>query len=311
MIAVSCSRWKLVCLLLASCGRINFDPRSDGATGSDDAPDATGDVGCWPAWKSGSPTLSAPRPVNELNSPQYEGDPYLAPDNQTFYLARATPDFDVWISRREERGMPFDPPVIAGALSSIAEDNRVSLSGDRLIAAISTDRPGSLAFDIWLANRATVADQFTNVSRALVGSANTGDNDYDPELSRDGLRLYYATGALAMHQISISTRMNRSSAFSAPSLVMTLIPAAITADVTLSPDELVIVYSATITTEPFDLYFATRASISDPFGPSMPLASINNPTTLEGDAAFSPDGCELFFSTTRTGQRDIYVADVQ
>ncbi|HEY5924983.1 MAG TPA: hypothetical protein VIV11_25050 [Kofleriaceae bacterium] len=309
MTTVLCSRWKLGLLLLASCGRVNFDPRNDGAPGGSDSDGTTGDLGCWPAWKSGSPTVSAPRPIDQLNTPQYEGDPYLAADGQTFYLLRATTTFDIFVTRREERGMPFDPPALDTALTSTADDGRVSLSGDGLLAAISKRQPTN--YDIWLADRVVPTDPFSNPSQALVATLITPDAQHDPELSRDGNRLYYATGPTVMNRVMVAERPDRSAPFGMPVPVANLLTAATTADATLSPDELVIVYSATITTEPFDLYFATRTAITEPFGPSQPVPSVNLPAIDDGDAALSPDGCELFFSTSRTGQRDIYIADVQ
>jgi len=58
-----------------------------------------------------------------------------------------------------------------------------------------------------------------------------------------------------------------------------------------------------------DLYVATRASTSDPFGTPAPLTAINTEHT-EQDAFVTRDGCELWFASDRSNNVDIYVATV-
>jgi len=81
---------------------------------------------------------------------------------------------------------------------------------------------------------------------------------------------------------------------------------AVEADPDLSPDELVVVFSATSV---LTLHAAVRATTADPFGPPFPLSSIVGPG-LDADPALSSDGCELFFISNRGGNRDLHRAVV-
>ena len=122
----------LVCLIvLGGCGRLQFDPLAD-------AQDT-----CWPAWLSGTPQVSAPRPIVELNTGVYEADPFLAADDQTLYFSRdnGPTGLDVFVARRAGRGQPFDPPIVETSLSSASEESRLALTDDGLAAVISTNRP--------------------------------------------------------------------------------------------------------------------------------------------------------------------------
>ena len=83
---------------------------------------------------------------------------------------------------------------------------------------------------------------------------------------------------------------------------------AVTADPMVSPDELVIVYlGAPDPMTEGDLFYATRASTSEPFGSAQVIPDVNS-TALEGDPHVSDDGCELFFGSDRSGNRDLYLA---
>jgi Tol biopolymer transport system component len=100
-------------------------------------------------------------------------------------------------------------------------------------------------------------------------------------------------------------------AFGAPVPVPGLIALPNVADASLSPDELVIVYGAgTVGGQvDFKLYFATRASTADAFAGNQMLVDLES-SASDGDPALSHDGCSLYFSSSRSGMRDLFVADV-
>src|SRR5262249_40358849 len=148
---------------------------------------------------------------------------------------------DVYVTQRAARGLPFDAPTLdAGLSSSMANDSRVAMTDDGLLAVISTARaPTAGAYDVSQLSRRTPPAAFGSASPALLANLNTVDPEYDPVLSGDGLRLYYATGINQV--IRYATRTARSAAFG-PSVPVTGLLAAPSADMSLSPDERVIAY---------------------------------------------------------------------
>lgn len=78
-------------------------------------------------------------------------------------------------------------------------------------------------------------------------------------------------------------------------------------DATLSFDEKTFYFGSDRDTGDFDLYTASRASTSGPFGPVTRMAALSTPAT-EGPSWPSPDGCRLYISSANLGTPDIYVA---
>ncbi|MBL0218245.1 MAG: hypothetical protein IPQ07_30730 [Myxococcales bacterium] len=60
-------------------------------------------------------------------------------------------------------------------------------------------------------------------------------------------------------------------------------------------------------TEPGDLYYASRASLGSDFPSPLPLSSLNT-TSAESSPHVSADGCRLYFTQVRNGSRDLVVA---
>ena len=72
------------------------------------------------------------------------------------------------------------------------------------------------------------------------------------------------------------------------------------ADPTLSPDELVILFSSN-RSGGGDIYYATRAAPTDAFGTVDKVPTINTPDQ-DGDPHLSADGCHIYFaSNTNSG----------
>jgi hypothetical protein len=76
----------------------------------------------------------------------------------------------------------------------------------------------------------------------------------------------------------------------------------------LTPDELTIVFARGTAPPTYDLYEATRAHASDPFGAPALLASVNS-VYSDTFPSLSPDQLSLFFDSTRTsGMVHIYTS---
>lgn len=105
----------------------------------------------------------------------------------------------------------------------------------------------------------------------------------------------------------LTTRPTRGDVFGTPSPLMGADTFAVEADPDLSPDREVVVFSANL---PLQLHAAIRTAPADAFGSPFALVDLAGPNH-DGDPAFSPDGCELFWISDRGGDRDLYHATIE
>lgn len=86
---------------------------------------------------------------------------------------------------------------------------------------------------------------------------------------------------------------------------------AVTADPMVSADDLVILFTgAPDTTTIAHLFYAARATPTEPFSGVQMIPDVSS-TMLDGDPFAAADGCELFFSSDRTGNRELFMATAQ
>ncbi len=289
-------RWVVV--VLAGCGRLQFDEHFIDAD-LDDAP-----RDCWPAWRSGPPTFAAPEPVTELADPDKQGNPWLAADGLTLYFDSGTGNTELFRASRPARDLPFAPRVAISELTSPVEDTGLVLTADGLYGVIASSRAGGEGFDLWQVERADAAAPFEMPLRPPYAAINNNINQYDAYLTPDGLRVYYAENTAPGNVLRVAARASVVDAFLPPIQLPGAATFAVEADPDLSPDERVMVFSAQ-SGGPLRLFTASRAEPTSPFDPPTPLTAIS-PTGLDGDPAFSADGCELFFISDRGGNRDLW-----
>ena len=291
-------------LCLAACGRIDFDP-------VDSDPVA---LGCWPQWRSGTATFSASRPVAELNTSGYESDPWLTADElEIYFVAGNDADastFDIVHATRGDPASPFGTPEVFAISSPGDEDDKLSISADGLTAVFASQRPPSLDTDLWYATRSVATTMFGTPVQAPLAQVNTVRAEQDPHLTGDGLRLYFSPNDDMMVQtIATTSRMTRADPFGPPSTVAGLAGPIELADPSLSPDELVIAYTGLVSSGDTDLFYATRADVTDAFSHNTQIASLNT-AMLEGNPFITEDGCRLWFTSAKNGSIDLFVADV-
>jgi hypothetical protein len=289
-------------LLCTACGRFGFEARliSDDAATTDAAT-----VDCWAAWKTGAPRFSAPAPIAELALPEKQGNPWLAQDGKTLYFDSGTGDTEIFSATRANRGAAFDAPVQVTELTSANEETGLMLSDDGSVGVISSSRPGSQGFDLYEVRR-SMTGTFDAPDAAPMANLTTGANEFDPFLSGDGLTLYYAQNTSLGQVLLTTSRQTRGEAFRLPQQLMGSGTFAVEADPDLSPDQLVMVFSAGT---PLQLFGALRSSSDLAFGTPFSLTDLVS-TGHDGDPAFSPDGCELFWISDRGGNRDLYHVDL-
>lgn len=115
---------------------------------------------------------------------------------------------------------------------------------------------------------------------------------------------------LGGYRTYLAIRSSPEEPFAEPTLIEELsVPGQSTVDGFLTEDGLMLLYSSAAEEDRGDLYYATRASDDEPFGPPTAIFDLNT-VADERDPWLSPDGTTLYFATNREGTLDLYVATV-
>jgi len=284
-------RWVLV-LSFAGCGRIGFVPVDNGSDAG-----VTPDAAAILAQPFGTPTL-----LSILSTPGTDDDPSLTNDLLEIYYESSTPG--ITASQRPTGGSPWGPPATVPVLDvATCGENQFNVSGDGLSLFFAcTDAGGTST--LYSASRPDRSASWS-VPQPISELAN-GDLDQDPYPSRDGSWIYFYSnrGLTAGTSVWVAKRPAPGAPFAAPENVPSLGDAQA---LWVSEDELVTYFESSRTGNR-DIYFATRASRADPFGPAQPLAEINT-LLFEEDPWLSTDLRLMIFSKeTVPGDRDLYIA---
>lgn len=304
-------------------GPVTPEPDADPTDAPPDAFVGPPPTACVQSWLSGTPpTFTTPAFVDQtgagsLNTQENERDPFVSSDQLIIYYARDVGggDSDVLFASRATAADPFDAPFIKTTLSDdTAEDSKVAMTGDDLIAFIATQRAGGQGgADIWVTTRPTGGSTgFDAMSQEHLGSVNDAGNQLDPHVSPDGLRLYYANGS--PQRIVVASRGSLTTDFGGPVAIPEITSTANDSDPTLSGDERVIIFSSTRPggTGSGDLWYATRAERDQPFGEPQLLPF--NSAQDDADAHLTADGCTVYFSSLRAAGNndyDVFVTNLQ
>ena len=200
-----------------------------------------------------------------------------------------------------DSGKPFGAPAALDALNSTASDEYIFVSADRLTGYLSSNRPGGAGdYDIWIATRATPSDVF-GVPSPLGGPVDTAVEDLRPVLSKDGLRLFYATlVAGASDDIWVATRSSTLTVFSAGAPVAGLNTSGLENAPWLSGDETLIYFHSTRAGGLGGADISVADLGTNGVSNARNLAGVN--TTLnEENPVLTPDGLRIFFASTQSG----------
>jgi Tol biopolymer transport system component len=290
-------------LAVAGCGRIAFDPLGDPVSdGAND--DGVIAADCWAAWRAGTVTVGAPRLLDELSQAGIPaGDPSLSGDGLTLYFMRGTPP-NIYYATRPTRTSRWTEVGPLSMLNTTSSETKLTVTADNTGGVFSSDRSGGT--DLFLASRES-GEWVLAPSQANVAPLNSVSDEYDPDLTADGLHLYYAPDPGSGQRIVVASRLDKTSAFTMERIVSELAIGTTYSDPSLSPDELVIAFAAMTNAM---LFYATRTNKAIPFSAPVAIPSVHGPTGRETDSELSSDGCELYFSSTRSGAKDLYVSAV-
>lgn len=253
-------------------------------------------------------------PVNlgtDVNSEGSEGSPRISADGLELYFHSNRPGgfggTDLWVARRPSVNADWGRPVNLGST--------INTAGNELAPTISADglelyfcdfmapRPWGLGeSDLWVSRRPNKNASW-EAPENLGPRLNTAGQEITPEISADGLELYFETdrpGSLGSDDLWVSKRRSVSAPWGAP---LWLGPEINTKGMDHCPnitsDGLVLYFDRTPPGETLgDLMVVHRASLEDAWG-----EPINLGRSISGHCAssISPDGGTLYYTSSYPG----------
>ena len=187
-----------------------------------------------------------------------------------------------------------------------------------LFGAARRNSLGQLDEDIYIATRETTSQPFGAPENLGPTVNSLGFGDYSPELSNDGLTLYFASsrpGGFGESDLYVTTRESTEAPWGPPqNLGPNVNSASFDGQPSLSANGKTLYWDST---RPdgfgdFDIWMATRDGTSETFGPAVNVGPEVNTRGPEFGPAISQNDRQLFFSSGRLGnigQIDIWVVE--
>ncbi|HEU5056473.1 MAG TPA: hypothetical protein VFU21_08100 [Kofleriaceae bacterium] len=202
---------------------------------------------------------------------------------------------------------PFGEPRVIEALSDPgANDDDPTVTGDLLELVFNSNRTGNS--QLFVSRRESVDQPWGDPDP--IPELNTGDSETAPELSTDGLAIYFSSnrpGGKGGQDIYIARRDSRDAAWDPPELV----PELNSGSGDYSPVEddsgLVIYFYSNRDGGDQDLFVATRLSRDDPWRLTMRIDELATDGN-DADPFVTADGLALYFGTGPAGALDIHLA---
>jgi hypothetical protein len=205
----------------------------------------------------------------------------------------------------------FINPVNLGPIvNSSVEDSGPCISADGLSLYFQSRRPGGLGGnDIWVTTRKATKVSWT-IPINLGPPFNTTSSDQNPQLSVDGLELYFTSdrpGGSGNLDIFVATRKTKDETWGqAVNLGPKVNSATAEIDPSISANGLTLYFSDAIWQQPRpggvggpDIWMTTRKSKDAPWDPAVNLGpTINTPGT-DVAPSISIDGLTLYFASNR------------
>lgn len=252
----------------------------------------------------------APHLVPGLSDPlARDTDPTFTGDLlELYFMSDRSGSKDIWRARRTRASLPWGSPEPVEALSTGYQEENPHVANDGLTLWFFTDRDRELG-SIWQTTRASVGDAWeepTAVSEFTVGS---GSSVVEAGIDESGTLavLCARPGGAASYDLYVSERATPTGSFEEPTLIENVNSSEDDYDGTFAQGGLFIAFHANRFGTP-DIFYATRASTSDPFDPPLQMDQVNTDEHEESAPAISSDLRYVMFSSSREGSLDIYEA---
>jgi Tol biopolymer transport system component len=272
--------------------------------------------------------LGAPKNLGpQVNSSDFEYDPAISADGLELYFqsyrAGGYGSSDLYVTKRVSIHDEWQPAQNLGpTVNSASGDSGPSLSADGLTLYFNSNRPGGFGgHDLYMTtreNRLALWGKPVNLGPAV----NTEFGEINPNISRDGLSLYFADregdsnvaprpGGLGSPDIWLTTRASLADPWGPPANVGAPVNSGVTDGAPeLSDDGLLLFFSRWFNDGTYhDIWVAARSTPQESWGSSAPLPTPANSDTWDANPELSADGRTLYFVSDRgnaTGITDIW-----
>jgi len=240
--------------------------------------------------------------------PMEDDDPTLTGDMlELYWETTRTGMFDVFVSTRTAVGTPWSPPVLVTGISTSTTEASPEISGDGLTMMFTRYLSTAVLQDIVVSTRATREAAWEDA--VPLAELNSPMNDYAAVIAGSGLEIFFHSeraGGMGGRDLYTSVRPNLASPWGPPVPIVEFNSPGEDESPFLLPGDLQVLFGSSVSGNR-DIYLSSRAGPGQPWGPPVPLAGINTPAD-ESDPWLSPDGHTLFFSTSRSGNSEIYQA---
>ncbi len=196
------------------------------------------------------------------------------------------------------------PTLVEGISTPGVGEDCVSLSSDGLdVFFASNSGKGEYPHDLYVAHRDSTASDFS--SPVPLSSLNTERAKSQPNISSDGLTLYYVSGDPAktdptnlVGEIWTATRSSLNEPFGNPSQLLAPQPGWGFYRPSVSSDGRSLYLQETdvdLTSSNTDVYVSHRDSMEQPWGVPQPVPELSKPNHWQSRPFIAPDDLSLFF----------------
>jgi Tol biopolymer transport system component len=256
----------------------------------------------------GEPTNLGPT----VNSSLWDFGPTISADGLSLYFDSIRfggyGGYDMWLTFRATTKDPWGEPVNLGSIVNSPHGDRApSISTDGISLFFVCDRPeGFGERDIWVTTRPTTKNLWGEPVN-LGPTVNSAYDDYAPDISANGLTLYFVSnrhGGYGDTDIWVTTRITEDAEWNAPFHLGSSVNSSYAErQPTISADSCTLFFASG---RPGgfgsrDIWMTTRSTPEGDWDPPVNLgASVNTPY-LDHAPDISSDGRTLFFSSDRPG----------
>jgi len=315
LVVVGCELGQVVTLghSVAAGGASGSGGAAGGGTGTGAGPALGGMGGLPPILTATSITL-----LSELSDPEKDDNPTLTSDELMICFTSLRPggagDNDVWCAERSSTSEPFGAPAPVDAVNDDGFDASSALSLDGLSLWFGSEREGSVGgTDIFVVNRSSRTEAWGAVVR--VDELCSGEDDIPRPTAMAGtvMPLGSRRGDDVSYWTYFATRPSVTAPFGPPVLPAELAETDMNVvDGFLTEDGLMLLFTRDSRTDtaPEDVYVAVRPDLGSPFGTPVPVAGLNG-SDNDRDPWLSLDRQRLYFSSNRSGEFEIYIAELE
>jgi len=260
------------------------------------------------------PRFTAPTLVAALSDPDaIDEDPTFTGDLlELFFMSNRAGGRDIWTSRRATAADPWQAPTRVGEVDSLDSDWAPAVSLDGLRIWFASDRDSAPRGQIWLARRASRAAAWD--PPAPVTELGSDSVDFAPAVDATETTMYFSSDRAnvggtvggADFDIYASTRTGPGTPWGWPAPVAGIASNDDEYDPFVAQGGLVVFFTS-MRSGMGDIYWSSRRSLAEPFAMPSPVDDLNS-NAYDSDTTLSPDLGTLMFSSTRSGNAEIYEA---